>query len=364
MNNPIQTKSSDEIPIEIQNSKRSVLKCGMRITALRDINHLDGTFHCQLAIIYKWNDPANIGKPIGSVINFDQDKMEGEQGSWFPIPRIENAQGELLQFKDTIGKPTILNSETGEAKFTQILSGKFVNVMDLRNFPFDVQCLEIRIRFPHGQDRCRIESLPMSATSSSSVVFENSTMLLDWDIRSANILTEYPKQQKDGKLQLAKPQFRLVIPLERAWWHHVLHIVIVVAGLTTCNFYAFFLPFDDLSGRSQIILTLLLTVIATKFLVKEQLPAVPFVTPLDMYTYGAMSFFALAIIETAAVSTMVGDKDGKKTDNICSYLWLALWLSFNIWWVVYISRIVAKNTAFLSPVEIRAGSYRAPSISA
>jgi len=315
-----------------------------------------------VALNLRWNDPANIGKKVGTITSYAEEAAKGETGCWVPRPRFDNAEGDL-KFdvgSSVLNTVTVKNSETGETRQTFIVSGNFLKNMDLQNFPFDVQVLDVWLRFPLPEDRCRVAPEAMAATgvdAGSSVFFRPSVMLLDWNVHVSKVSCEYVSMEKLGKEQAPKPQFVVNISVSRAWWHHVLHVVIVIAGLTTCNFAAFFVPHDDVSGRCKIILTLLLTVVATKFLLKESLPALPFTTPLDEYTYAAMFFFLLALVETTFVSTLKGDK-GKESDVAYCYTWLALWASFNLAWSARVLHIVRMNSKRLSPITVYAGLGR------
>ena len=74
--------------------------------------------------------------------------------------------------------------------------------------------------------------------------------------------------------QEPKPQFRINIPLQRTHEHHMIHIAAITGVLTSCNFISFHVPETALVDRMSIVLTLFLTVVATKFLVGERLPQV------------------------------------------------------------------------------------------
>ena len=122
--------------------------------------------------------------------------------------------------------------------------------MQLRDFPFDLQTLTVKIRFPYAHDRTSIATLPMDADTGASVVLDPSLMLIDFDVRQPSIslqvskmkrcelflfnntkLTnllrynpitlpslsprQYPMTMKNGKKHDPKPQFLIKIPVQR-----------------------------------------------------------------------------------------------------------------------------------------------------
>ena len=53
-----------------------------------------------------------------------------------------------------------------------VINGTFWREMSLEDFPLDIQLLEVKIRFPHGKDRTRIERLRMDETGNACVLDE------------------------------------------------------------------------------------------------------------------------------------------------------------------------------------------------
>ncbi len=147
---------------------------------------VEGTFYGKIAFHFSWIDPKNIGKEKGTDLIKGEEDSKGAAGSWIPTPRFENI--EEIQFDDGVGRPPrVKDRSTGETGLTMFVSGKFSLSINLRDFPFDIQFLEVRVRFTTSRDRCRIVPARLTADN-KSVFFENSLSLLDWHIHEAEVL--------------------------------------------------------------------------------------------------------------------------------------------------------------------------------
>ena len=109
-----------------------------------------------------------------------------------------------------------------------------------------------------------------------------------------------------GKERVGKngADYHLRVLIVRRSAHIIQNIILFVMMIQTLSFTAFWLdPIQELSDRLQVVrrnvrvsslihshynttkqvLTLLLTVVAFKLMIKEQLPSVPYMTDLDKY---------------------------------------------------------------------------------
>ena len=114
--------------------------------------------------------------------------------------------------------------------------------------------------------------------------------------RSYHGKTEYGQQAPP------KSELTVVVPLKRAYGSYVNHVGLVTFMITTATFTSFCVDLDSLADRMSIVLTLFLTIVATKFLVQERLPRVAFMTYLDVYFTGCFTFFVLVILSSVVSS--------------------------------------------------------------
>jgi hypothetical protein len=104
--------------------------------------------------------------------------------------------------------------------------------------------------------------------------------------------------------------------------------------IQTLSFTAFWLePIQELSDRLQVVLTLLLTVVAFKLMIKEQLPSVPYMTDLDKYIFAVTTMlFAQAFMH------LLPKTYGVHVDTICLQILVGFFVVQHTWalWIAYV----------------------------
>ena len=338
------------IPADILTAPRPVLFCGAQVETLSDIDHSTGTFACKASFYFYWLDPANVGKPVGSIVDGSC------EDSWLPSFQFDNLDGNMSR-GGREDEPCITDSASGETRFiirTNSQRQRFTATLNLHPFPFDFQLLDVRVRVHRATDTCQIERFPMDA-SGSSVSFSETVRSLEWNFHRAEIFLEYVAMPSYTGETVNMPQFRLTIPISRAWERYVLRFMATLFVLTSCLIPVLFASGKPVTGVLEVVIILLLTVVAMKFAKAEGGPELPFITRLDKYNYGCMSFFALAVIFCA-----IEEFHGGLKSNTLSWVWLCLWLCFNVANLFCVRRALA-HTKSIGRRKIDARSERTSS---
>lgn len=122
--------------------------------------------------------------------------------------------------------------------------------------------------------------------------------------------------------------------------------VVVSMGLSVFNFHP-----EDFEQRSTLILTVVFTAIAFKFLVTAELPRVPYNTILDGYLNAGIVMLALLFIESSAISQITGDTGSERqsyleVDAAFAKGAIGLWVLYNLWFVLskawYLRRLLRR----------------------
>ena len=171
-----------------------------------------------------------------------------------------------------------------------------------------------------------------------------------------------------GKERVGKngTDYHLRVLIVRRSAHIIQNIVLFVMMIQTLSFTAFWLdPIQELSDRLQVVrllhlttitrsltttemttpsqqqvLTLLLTVVAFKLMIKEQLPSVPYMTDLDKYIFAVTTMlFAQAFMH------LLPKKYGVHVDLMCFQILVSFFVLQHTWaiWVLYVYRILSNN---------------------
>ena len=160
-----------------------------------------------------------------------------------------------------------------------------------------------------------------------------------------------------GKERVGKngTDYHLRVLIVRRSAHIIQNIVLFVMMIQTLSFTAFWLdPIQELSDRLQVVrllhlttitrshnddsispqvLTLLLTVVAFKLMIKEQLPSVPYMTDLDKYIFAVTTMlFAQAFMH------LLPKKYGVHVDLMCFQILVSFFVLQHTWaiWVLYV----------------------------
>ena len=82
-------------------------------------------------------------------------------------------------------------------------------------------------------------------------------------------------------------EVRCEIELTRVPMYYLCNIVLVVFVLVLVSFCVVGVPFEDLADRMSITMTLMLTVVAFKFVIAGMVPPTPYLTFMDKYVLSA-----------------------------------------------------------------------------
>jgi hypothetical protein len=124
---------------------------------------------------------------------------------------------------------------------------------------------------------------------------------------------------------------RLVMRVGRDSSYYVTNVILPVFLIIAISAVCFAIP--DLGDRMQVVLTLLLTVVAFKFVITQDLPATPYMTYLDIYILVGYILMVLIVIENAIVNYMEEDLK-TQVDFWSCVVFAAFWVPLHIFIVI------------------------------
>lgn len=234
---------------------------------------LEHCFDLDFIVMFDWCDPSLVAQPKKG-INFDH--------HFSPVINFENAIVKEFVGSD-VPEFRIKDHKTGRVTLTQRLLGTFRTRFCLDMFPFDHQHLEIVLKTRHITH----ESKALHVQLANPVTWrykkghkldKGADWLSEWDIAKFN-------GAPDGK---HKDEYRLQITILRdsraAFWR----LIFSLSSIMILSFVAFGVDINDLSNRVQITLTMLLSIMAFKFILTDELPKVPYLTVMDKFLLSAL----------------------------------------------------------------------------
>jgi len=204
---------------------------------------------------------------------------------------------------------------------------KFTCLFDLRQFPFDQQALFIRIS--SGWDESKVQFAISTREFPTRQAYDDYNLpdytLLDAriadvkssDARDANYLCR--SSAKSSNLGVRYNSIYIIQNIIRNPAFYLLNLYLPSFLISSsCLVIWVFLP-EDFSSRSNIIMTLLLTVVAFRPTIGQNLPRLPYITYLDRYAVVSLALIVVIGIIASGLSTAaicVIEPDRKPT--LCS----------------------------------------------
>eukprot|EP00906_Rhabdomonas_costata_P037927 RCo053523 len=246
-------------------------------------------------------------------------------GGWEPAwkPRIEfSNEAEAVE----LVRANYKIDDEGFVRYFGRYRGAFYEPFDLACFPFDRQLLRLRI----------VSLLPLS-----QMVFAvygggypntmESSSLMEWSIPPSPLEVEVePLPAEPGGLWF--PRCSIACKVERKFRFHLMNIVLPSSCFVLLSMISFVCSMDNLSDRMSVVLTMLLTLVAFKFIVNDSLPKIAYFTMLDKYLLLCLLMLVLvAALETGMMwEVSHNGSDLSSMNDVVLYVLLLFWLGLHV----------------------------------
>jgi len=132
------------------------------------------------------------------------------------------------------------------------------------------------------------------------------------------------------------PRITFAMQLRRHSSNYMYNIIVPTATLVSLAFCSFTVPVNEVADRASITLTLLLSIIAYKLIIKDELPKVNFLTLIDFYILACMALVAMISFANAFVGHGVEDvtDDIRFMDFECRAVLGTMWVLCNCGFLV------------------------------
>lgn len=301
------------------------------IDRITNVDVVNQTFSCSFDLELLWRatedddrrfkeDPFNYIPSFVPMVHYPNGHLNHEQirkyhGRSYVIvkPGEANIRGQVFESDEMRCK--YLNQCIFE------IAGEFNEPFELKNFPLDVQDLQITLKLHQQSDV--IILAPKCLNNSLSVVLSTEDWsVADYDIHPPILETwmhDYGKGLSHATLRMK---------FARKWQIYVWRIGFFSMILSMCCLFVFTLDHNDVSDRYDTLLTLLLAAVAFQYIVHEELPKLPYLTLMDIYELFCFSFVFLVLV----LVTISGYFEvSETTDNDFCYAAIIVFVFFHIW---------------------------------
>jgi hypothetical protein len=310
------------------NSKGDRRPVGIRCKVeLKSVDDIREEVNLYVEIILQYTDPA--------YANFQPDVADR---ALFRVCPPELQPKDLkLQILDTnkiedVNSSKLFSTKTGMIFSVRCLRITLQEALELRRFPFDRQNVKIKMQaFGYYFQEWvgdKMDDTPMRITNDTEWchhdhVVKNKSDAWILEKAECNI-----KQEENQSIFVLKfgisrdPTFYL-------WNVGFVHFAIVLLSTFVCA-----IKHTDFGARAQVTYTLLLTLVAFKFVVATFVPRISYLTYMDKYSMLSMSMLSLIIAENFIVSDFVADEINEEmweyADRVFFAVFFGAWLLLHI----------------------------------
>lgn len=299
-------KDEDGPKKSAENSNDKVMRAytAVNISSVRSIDSVNGTFVAKLRLYMLWQyDVCSLGPQFKHL----SEKAKAN-GHYYSLNESES--NELIKVMPCPMDQSIFYNATSVVDQDDFMGirvytfGVMVNRMydvtftdhyDLEKFPFDSQSLTIDLGLNNQYKN-------LFDLSVHAVMFNRKALAMhEWTVDPPTVERHRVKARNT----------KVLLHITRKSMYYVTNIIVIMLGLVALCFSAFAVPVDDLADRMSIILTLLLTAVAFKFVIADSLPKLGFNTFLDTFillNFGTLVYMGGICSVSAAVpfDNMIG----------------------------------------------------------
>jgi len=306
------------LPPPGQKPIRVELQCSC--LALSDINTLQSSAQVKFLITLTWIDERFITED-----RLSNSSLPGDL--WGPDIQLSNS---MIGFVITYSSFALIDPTIGKMKRTILFHGGIRNPMDLKNFPFDSDDLELAFSTysswrlldcsKHGKNTTVqiYEIVPAHSTR----FFEmdcpqdiNEFHLTGWSFDMIN-----PEISSKYGAEIGPSDFLFKFHLIRRHSFYIWRIFLPVWLFVLTSIVAFALEIKDTKERLEYLVCVLLANVAYVYIVQESIPKVPFYTSIDKVIFVSYFTVVMTVFLTRILAAIKDEETAKFWNKMVAYL--------------------------------------------
>ena len=235
--------SSSTIPSALQFK----VECG-----LVKIDELSHSIDFDFVLYFLWEKQPEAGGAAGAEASSTDFVKRKQPFDWMPEASFFNLQSK------TVMEESFFESATHcAALLNWILTVK--ETLELERFPYDRQLIKVTFEVP------AVRLVPYASDAPAPSTFPSSQMSFITDV--PNWLVDDCSLTMNGEDSSTETEIYLEARLTREPWYYLWNIVVIIFVLILAAFCVVAVPADELADRMSITMTLMLTIVAFKFVI-------------------------------------------------------------------------------------------------
>lgn len=279
----------------------------MALLDIDEIDSADQNFTANLFLTARWTDPRLAHDEAGDVILSIQDARE----VWHPELQFVNQQKIWPTLPENLHV-----SPNGEVRYYQRIWGPFSQPLNVKDFPFDHQHFEVRVASVGATPADIAFQSDPESPSGLAPAFS----LPDWEITGWKMAFD-PYQPLS--LHRGAASFSLVLQARRHVAPYLYKVILPLILIVAMSWIVFWVHPKESGTQIGVATTSMLTLIAYRFMVGGEIPAVPYLTRLDMFILSSTLLVFAALLQAVITSLMANRNHLKSAlwaDRVCRIL--------------------------------------------
>ncbi|KAK3096258.1 hypothetical protein FSP39_025031 [Pinctada imbricata] len=307
-----QINEHDQVHVEVK----------LTFMKINDIDTVTQQFEAEIFVQAKWEEPYFLKNPSKE---FNPDTM------WTPKLLIMNLDGE---FQTSRMSYTIVKDVVGY-DYPLVLclwrfKGFFKENLELEHFPMDVQDLTISVSTELSQEEILLTEDRQSMSSVNTKTFMDAQ---EWTIFN-HVETYRDKTTVEYASSTVHPILHVSCRVARKIGYFVWNIIFIVLLIISLTFATFTIE-PSSADRLAVTITLFLTAVAFKLVVKQSLPTISYLTYLDLYVLAALMFLGLHATQNACLKHLAANFDKVDVEIYDNYSMISLTATFVLFHAIF-----------------------------
>lgn len=290
---------------------------GIWIADITSIDSAQQSFTAEIAVVLRWKDPR-LAHTGNGVVRYPIEQV------WHPRVSIVNETNAVSRkFPDYVEV-----EPDGTVNYRQRYAGAFTQPLRLQSFPFDRQTFRIQlvaVRYRPNEvkfvpDQAWIQSgLKQAAGMASSIT------LPDWTVEKSE--TKPLTYALAPDLEYSGYAFEFTA--SRNAQHYVWKVILPLVLIVIMSWAVFWITPNDAGPQISIAVTSMLTLIAYRFAIDNQLPRLPYTTNLDAFILMSTVLVFFSFIEVLVTTILENQKRNRLAitiDRSCRVIFPVIFL--------------------------------------
>ena len=317
----IQLASSAEMPPLIDrpnaDSGPTEISVGIWIADITSIDSAQQTFTAEIAVVLRWKDPR-LAHTGNGVVRYPLEQI------WHPRVSIVNETNAVSRkFPDYVEV-----EPDGRVNYRQRYAGAFTQPLRLQSFPFDRQTFRVQlvaVRYQSNEvmfvpDQVWIQDGLKGAGGISPSVTLPDWTIEKWEVKPL-VYALAPHHQYSS--------YAFEFTASRNAQHYVWKVILPLVLIVMMSWAVFWI--DPVTSNSQISIavTSMLTLIAYRFAIDNQLPRLPYTTNLDAFILMSTVLVFFSFIEVLVTTILENQKRNRLAitiDRFCRVIFPVIFL--------------------------------------